>query len=198
MSVIHLSELKKSYEYGEIIGQDFVIPIKRGKSYTSPTERNGYNNQAFSSDDMADELIVRCFGTTKCPTDGRVHPVCYSLKNLVDGFYLKGLQGYQCGPDELNLICKIFGGNNGILDVRCISKTDVLAFSGLETLGDSKFWIASRNANTNFVYSYFSICKFDRNVSSVILYVSNDCERYCSYGIRPIFTLNAEVNTSLK
>ena len=65
MPAIHLFEAKNVYTYEEIIGQEFLIPIPRGRIYTSFKERNGSKEQMFSSYDTPREVIAKCFAVTK-------------------------------------------------------------------------------------------------------------------------------------
>lgn len=193
MSAIRIAEAKESYYYEEIIGQEFLIPIKRDVKYTSPERRNGYRNQAFSSNDMKEAIVAKCFGVTKYSADGKIHPVLYSLENIISRFWLRGFMGYQYGPDELNLLCRIFSRNEGLRDIRSINDADILTIMETEELGESKFWTASRKANLNFDYSYFFVSYFDNCLHDASMYISNKHQDSSCYGVRPVFTLEAEV-----
>lgn len=193
MSVIPLAEIKEKYYYEEIIGQEFLIPIQRGTEYTSLEDRNGYRNQFFSSNDMPKNIVAKCFGVTKYSADDKIHPVLYSMENMIEKFWLQGFTGYQYGPDELNLICKIFARNVGIREIRSIIDADILTILDTYEFDETKFWLASRKANLNFDYSYFFVSYFNDCIRDASMYVSNKHKDSSCYGVRPVFTLETEV-----
>lgn len=193
MSAIRIAEAKESYYYEDVIGKEFLIPIKRDVEYTSPERRNGYRNQIFSSNDMPEVIAAKCFGVTMYSADGKIHPVLYSLENMIDKFWLRGFIGYQYGPDELNLLCRIFSRNEGLRNIRSINDADILTIMDTEEIDDAKFWTASRKANLNFDYTYFFVSYFHKCLRDANLFISNRRDNSSCYGVRPVFTLEAEV-----
>ena len=190
MSVIPLAEMKSAYYYEDIIGKEFSIPIKKGRTYTSPKEMNGYRDQTFSSDTMPKEIVAKCVGVTKYSPDGIVHPVVVGQENLIEEFRMQGFIGYQNGPDELNLLCKIFGANDGMKEIRSINQSDL---KNISVSGKSEFWVASRNANLNFDYMYFFVHCFNGHFFDTDMYISNRKDSVHCYGVRPVFILDTEI-----
>lgn len=141
MSIIPLAETKKVYDYNEVMGQTFSIPIPRDREYTSPKGRNGYKDQTFSSNDMPTSIVAKCLAVTKYSPDGKIHPVCIGEENLINYFWLEGKAGFLYGPDELNLLCRIFAGQEGLVNVRSINHEDT-TIERRRLFGD--FWLASR------------------------------------------------------
>lgn len=195
MSVIPLAEAKKVYNYDEVIGQAFSIPIPRDREYTSLKERNGYRDQRFSSNDMPEEIEAFCLGIThpKYSLDGKIHPVCFATKNLINEFWLKGKVGFIYGPDELDRICGFFGKQEWVIDARSINKEDksmILAKKG------DYFWLASIDVDVD------SDCVAELNVQAVvdgdindayILFNFNGYSGSNAIGVRPVFVLKSEV-----
>lgn len=197
MSVIPLAEAKKVYNYDEVIGQTFSIPIPRDREYTSPKERNGYKDQTFSSNDMPETIEAKCFGITQYSPDGKIHPVCFAFQNLIDKFWLQGIYGFSNGPDELNFICKVFGRQDGLIDIRSVNKEDTSIIS-IEKLAGGKYWLASRAVDVNSYYANFFVRDVDNgNVVAVYLFYSDGIENYRGYcGVRPVFVLKSEIKFS--
>lgn len=190
MSVIPLAEAKKVYNYDEVIGQAFSIPIPRDREYTSPKERNGYKDQTFSSNDMPTSIAAKCFAVTKYSPDGKIHPVCIGEENLIDIFYLKGKAGFLYGPDELNLLCRIFAGQKGLTDVRSINYEDTT----IERSLFGNFWLASRAVDVYSNSASFHVRGVGiGGVGARFLFYSDGSEYYNYYGVRPVFVLESEV-----
>lgn len=190
MSIIPLAETKKVYDYNEVMGQTFSIPIPRNREYTSPKERNGYEDQTFSSNDMLASIVARCFAVTKYSPDGKIHPVCFASQNLIDEFWLQGIDGFLYGPDELNLICRIFGRQKGLVEVRSVNYED----KTIMELKYGDFWLASRAIDVFSNYQYFRLRFVGRcNYESGILYRSYGDIGVDKFGVRQVFVLKSEV-----
>lgn len=190
MSIITLAETKKVYGYSEVIGQTFSIPIPRDRKYTSPKERNGYKNQTFSSNNMPKTIDAKCFAVTKYSPDGKIHPVCVGSKNLIEEFCLKGKAGFLYGPDELNLLCRIFAGQEELTDVRSINYEDTT----IERSLFGNFWLASRAVDVNSCGAGLRVRFVDDGVVGAgYLFYSFGYSHTYDYGVRPVFVLESEV-----
>lgn len=193
MSIITLSDAKKVYDYTEVIGQRFSIPIPRDVEYTSLKDKNGYKNQTFSSNDMPEVIEAECFGITKYSADGKIHPVCFGTKNLVDNFCLQGKNGFLYGPDELNVICKVFGRQEGLIDIRSINEEDT-SIINKEKLDDCKCWFPYRAVVDYSARAVFFVHIFDGDfIISKSLFYSNGEVRSYLCGVRPVFVLKSEI-----
>lgn len=195
MSVITLADAKKVYTYGEVIGQRFSIPIPRDREYTSPKERNGYEDQTFSSNDMPEAIEAECFGITKYSADGKMHPVCLASQNLIDKFWLQGIDGFSNGPDELNLICKVLGRQDGLMDVRSVNWEDTSIISR-EKLADWEGWLASRTTSVYPDGAHFYVrCVYDGNVDYYFMLYSDSDSFSAKLSVRPVFVLKSEISS---
>lgn len=193
MSIITLSDAKKVYDYTEVIGQRFSIPIPRDVEYTSLKDKNGYKNQTFSSNDMPEVIEAECFGITKYSADGKIHPVCFGTRNLVDNFCLQGKNGFLYGPDELNVICKVFGRQEGLIDIRSINEEDT-SIINKEKLDDCKCWFPYRTVVDYSARAVFYVRIFDGDfIISKSLFYSNGEVRSYLCGVRPVFVLKSEI-----
>lgn len=196
MSIITLSEAKKVYDYTEVIGQRFSIPIPRDREYTSPKEKNGYGDQTFSSNDMPETIEAECFGITKYFADGKIHPVCFGTKNLVNNFGLEGKDGFLYGTDELNLICKVFGRQDGLIDIRSINEEDT-SIIDKKKLDDCNCWFPDRFLVNYSGISIFYVHIFDCGAifSKPLFYSYGEARAYKCFGVRPVFVLKSEIET---
>ena len=191
MPAIHLFEAKNVYTYEEIIGQEFLIPIPRGRIYTSFKERNGSKEQMFSSYDTPREVIAKCFAVTKHSGDGICHPACYADRNIIENFEIGGNAGCAYAHDEFNSICRCFGGQDKICEVRNISDEDI-GIIGIPEFSGQYFWVNSHYKEGRIDHvafmnkSYISCCPLLPGRYGK--YYENG-----SYGIRPVFILNVQV-----
>lgn len=193
MPAIHLFEAKNVYTYEEIIGQEFLIPIPRGRIYTSFKERNGSKEQMFSSYDTPREVIAKCFAVTKHSPDGICHPACYADRNIIENFEIGGNAGCAYAHDEFNSICRCFGGQDKICEVRNISDEDIDIIGSLKFKGQY-FWVNTHYYKGDMSYiaymhggDYISCCPLIPGISNGKYYENG------SYGIRPVFILNVQV-----
>lgn len=193
MLATHLCEAKNVYTYEEIIGQEFLIHIPKGRIYTSPRERNGSKDQMFSSNDAPRKIIAKCFAVTKYSGDGICHPACYSDRNIVKDFEISGGLGCAYACDEFNAICRCLGGQDRVRDVRNISDEDIKMI-GISEFDEQYFWV-----NTHYKKGYMNYVPYMRRGKYIsccpLLSIDGKGKYYenGSYGIRPVFILDVQV-----
>lgn len=186
-------ETKKTMNFFEVNGNEFSITIPRDREYTSLEEKNGWGNQTFSSNDMPETIKCKCFGFTRYSSDGKIHPVCYGMEDLVEQYYLKSKNGFWHSVNELNFLCKFFCRQNGLYDVRSITKTDMSMINSSE-FKDTTFWLGSNTVNTYIgTFSLAVYAAYGGKVCEDVLFYSYDYERCCCHPIRPVFVLDSEV-----
>lgn len=189
MSVITLAMAKPSYVYEEIIGENVLISIPKGREYTSLEGRNGFGDQTFSSNDIPSSIITKCLGVTRCG-DGKVHPVCYSQINLIDKFSIRGLTGYENGIDELNEICQVFTRQEGLYFARSCNMQDRDILYKPNSL--SSYWLASRKSEFNT--SFRACVKSEEGIRYQHLYDTKGLKECTgTYSVRAVFILATEV-----
>lgn len=189
-------ETKKIMTVSEAMGREFLVPVPRDREYTSLEEKNGFGNQTFSSNDMPEVIRCKCFAFTRYSSDGKIHPVCYGIENLIEEYYLKSKKGFWNGVDELNFLCKFFCRQNGLYDIRSITKTDM---SKIKTskFNNTTFWLASNVVNEYIgTFSLAMYAVYYGNVCDDVLFYSYDYEMCCCHPIRPVFVLDSEIQMS--
>lgn len=186
----------KIMAFDDVMGKEFSIQVPRDREYTSLEERNGWENQTFSSNDMPETIRCKCFGLTQYSSDGKIHPVCYSMDNLIKEFYLKGKEGFWYGMDELDFLCRFFCRQEGLYHIRSISKVDIPMIGYSDFFGTT-FWLASHITNVYIgTFSLAMYASYNGEVCDDVLYYSYNYIRNCSHPIRPVFVLDSEVKLS--
>lgn len=187
---------KEIMTVSEAMGKEFLVPVPRDREYTSLEEKNGFGDQNFSSNDMPEEIRCKCFAFTRYSSDGKIHPVCYGMRNLIDEYHLKSKKGYEYGVDELNFLCKFFCRQDGLYDIRSITKTD-MSMINASKFKNTTFWLSSHVVNEYFgPFSLAVYAAYSGNICDDVLYYSYGCVRSCCHPIRPVFVLDAEVQMS--
>ena len=139
---------------------------------------------------MPENIDAKCFAVTKYSPDGKIHPVCVGSKNLIEEFWLKGKAGFLYGPDELNLLCRVFAGQEGLTDVRSINYEDTT----IERSLFGNFWLASRAVDVGSYRARFCVrCVDYGDVDTGDLFYSNGYLSTYYYGVSPVFVLESEV-----
>ena len=121
--------LRQLYEEGVIrIGTRLYIEVPKGRKYVSKEERNGYQNQTFTSLDIESE--GKYFWEIALePKNNEMLVIGQPLKVLK----LEGAKGYVYGIEEMNNICnKMFTTN--YLKARSINIDDVNKVLGVEII----------------------------------------------------------------
>lgn len=181
---------------GEAMRKEFLVTIPRDREYTSLEKRNGFGDQTFSSNNMPEVIRSKCFAFTKYSSDGKIHPVCYGMENLIDEYYLKSKDGFWYGVDELNFLCKFFCRQDGLYDIRSITKADMSMISAWK-FNDTTFWLASNVVNEyTRTFSLAMQAAYSGNVCDDVLYYSYDYVRCCRHPIRPVFVFDDEIQMS--
>ena len=141
---------------------------------------------------MPQTIDAECFAVTKYSPDGKIHPVCVGSQNLIEEFWKRGEAGFLYGTDELNLLCRIFAGQEGLTDVRSINCEDTTIEEKLS--GD--FWLASRYVEHLFPKNVrFNVRCVDYHGAKAGSLFEPFCDASFTriHGVRPVFVLQSKV-----
>lgn len=141
-----------------IIGLGDEIPYKHSEeTYLSPKERNGHDDQSFSTKDV--EMKWQAIGVEEIEGEK-----CLKLiaKRPIFKFQLRGARGYIYGIEELHRIAQLFATGRGVSKGRSITVEDVNQLLGVVVYENQKK-VCHRNdisLNLEVREGFLTICPY--------------------------------------
>ena len=183
-----MSELLKGVE--EIV----TFPIPKGRTYLSPYERNGYEDQLLCTDDLGDSITGEFAGYSIDSLYGEVYLkyVMTPMESDNFGITFKGIDGFTNFSGEIYRICQLLKQDE-MYHVRSIDRSD-FPVGNIEITGS--YWvnhieIVSSYTLNNYTYQVGYV--EDEGQYSTILYCKNsDLEKSWEsgfYGVSPVIYL---------
>lgn len=180
-----MSELLKGVE--EIV----TFPIPKGRTYLSPYERNGYEDQLLCTDDLGDSITGEFAGYS---IEGEVYLkyVMTPMESDNFGITFKGIDGFTNFSGEIYRICQLLKQDE-MYHVRSIDRSD-FPVGNIEITGS--YWVNHIEIVSSYTlndYTYQVGYVEDEGQYSTILYCKNsDLEKSWEssfYGVRPVIYL---------
>ena len=184
-----MSELLNGVE--EII----TVSIPKGRTYLSPKEKNGYEDQLLSTDNLGDSIIGEFAGYSINSPYSEVYLKYVMTPMYSDNFGItfKGLEGFTNFSGEIYRICQLIKQDK-MYHVRSIARADfpVGNIDIPESYWVNHIEIVNSYATDEYTYQVVYVENEVQFIQSLFLKMP-DLEKSCGedgfYGVRPVIYL---------